>query len=172
MKHGERDKSIGYLVWKLSNAARAELEGHLSEIDLTPCQMGALCSLHDESSHSTADLAREVLMTPQNMSQVVSKLEREGHVERHPHETNRRIHKLLLTKSGRGAMEQAITRAHRVDARMTAELSPNERATLASLLQRCLRSMAAGDVRLPSRSEHRTARTKKRTAAASRTKRG
>jgi len=168
MKNTERDNSIGYLVWKLSNAARVELEAQLGEIELTVAQMGAVGALHADPSQSTADLARELYLTPQNLSLVVSKLEREGHLERRPHETNRRIHKLVLTTRGRGTMERAITRAIRVDKCMTATLSAAERTLLAKLLHKCLRAMEAG------RAEHKlhAATCQKRPAISSRRKRG
>lgn len=168
MKNTEREHSLGYLVWKLSNAARAYLETQLGEISLSVAQMSTLCALHDESSHSIADLARELHLTPQNLSLVVSKLEGEGHLERHAHETSRRVQKLVLTARGGSTMQRAIGRAKRVDERMAENLSTTERTLLIKLLHKCLHAMRAGRAAMPSPA----APAKKSSVVSSRRKRG
>ena len=111
MKIPKREQSVGYLIWKLSNLMRGYLETRLNEIDLHIAQMGALVALHETPSVSTADLARDMHMTPQNLSLMMTKFTDEGWVRRNPHRTHGRIQQLELTARGRKMMRDGVARA-------------------------------------------------------------
>jgi DNA-binding MarR family transcriptional regulator len=143
MKIPKRDRSVGYLVWKLSNLNRGYLEARLNEIDLHVAQMGALVALHETPSASTADLARDMHMTPQNLSLMMTRFSEEGWVQRNPHRTHGRIQHLELTPPGRRKMEDGVARAAGLDQTMQAQFTAAEREVLPRLLRKCLATMEA-----------------------------
>ena len=146
MRPEQRDDSVNYVVWKLANVARAHLDARLREMGLTVAQMGAIGALHHNGSMSTADVSRELHLTPQNLSLIIAKLDQDGCVQRKPHQTHGRIKQLELTAHGRRRAERAIDHAIALDEIMTADFSDKERATLLALLHRCLNALAAAPV--------------------------
>lgn len=94
-------------------------------------QTAALARL-DESGMTTADLARAEAMKPQSMGTILTSLEQEGLVERHPHPTDGRQILFSLTAQGVEARRQRSTAKQQWLLAAVAKLSPAEQQTLFS----------------------------------------
>lgn len=138
-----RDESVGYLVWKLGNLVSARVDASLDEIDLRVAQLGALLTLHERPQASSSDLARDMRMTPQNLSLIISRFSQQGWVQRSPHRTHGRILQLELTEKGEKLMQEGARRAEQVDHDMLAGFTDAERSRLRAMLQHCLDFMEA-----------------------------
>ena len=148
MKVSDPSESSGYVLWKLTHAMQQRMTGELAEVGLNLPQLGTLVHIARGDVVSTADLARTVLMTPQNMSLTVRRLEAEGHVVRRPHETHGRINRLELTPSGHRVLSRAITILQKVENEMFHDLSGAERKTLVGRLRTALENLqSTGDAR-------------------------
>ncbi len=114
----------------LVRRVRAE---HPHEISIPHAQ--AMSRLAEEGAMTTADLARAESVKPQSMGQTLAALEQEGLVARQRHPTDGRQVLFNLTRKG-AELRQANKLAKRqwLSTRI-AELSPDERRTLAAAVE-------------------------------------
>jgi DNA-binding MarR family transcriptional regulator len=90
---------------------------------------------------SNADLARAQFMTPQSMFDLLSSMEAAGLVSRRPHPAGGRILQASLTPLGTAALRACRGVIADTEARLLAELSPDQRRTLQDLLRRSVESI-------------------------------
>jgi DNA-binding MarR family transcriptional regulator len=110
--------------------------------DLTTSQLSALTSLQLAGALTPRELADVERVQPPTMTKIVGKLEERGLVARTPHPTDRRQVILAATEAGRTMYGQFEQARNRWLARELAELSPEDRDTLAraaEILQRVAR---------------------------------
>ena len=103
---------------------------------LTKAQYNALLILADAPGSTGAELARRCFVTPQAMNETVSRLERDGFIERRRHTTHTHVLEVLLTPLGREALQGADSEVNALEDRIRAALTPAEQAALADLLGR------------------------------------
>ena len=99
--------------------------------DLTFSQLSALTSLQLAGALTPRELADVERVQPPTMTKIVGKLEDRGLVERTPHPTDRRQVILAATEQGRAVYAQFERARNEWLARQLAELSPDQRDTLA-----------------------------------------
>lgn len=111
-----------------------------AEAGLTPNQFGVLAVLRDEegTGHAStqAELARQVLLRPQSMGELITTLVGRGLVERDGPGGRGRATGLRLTDAGRHALADAEPRVAAYNAPDALGLTAEETATLAALLRR------------------------------------
>ena len=86
-------------------------------------------------------LAHEVGVTPGTLSGVIDTLERRTFVKRVSHPTDGRRVIIRATAAGVTAVESVIVRFNQEESFITKELSADDRADLARLLRRILRTL-------------------------------
>jgi DNA-binding MarR family transcriptional regulator len=96
-----------YLLRQAWQALSAAMDVALRPHGLNGPQYGVLSVLAREPGASGADLARACNTTPQAMNGVLTTLERDSLIERHPHPTHGRILQTRLTNEGRRRLEAA-----------------------------------------------------------------
>jgi DNA-binding MarR family transcriptional regulator len=111
--------------------------------DLTTSQLSALTSLQLAGALTPRELADVERVQPPTMTRIVGKLEELGLVARTPHPTDRRQVILAATEAGRTVYAQFEQSRNTWLARQLAELSPEERDTLARAAQ-ILQQVARG----------------------------
>ncbi|HKO32844.1 MAG TPA: MarR family transcriptional regulator [Candidatus Limnocylindria bacterium] len=99
--------------------------------DLTFSQLSALTSLQLAGALTPRELADVERVQPPTMTKIVGKLEELGLVARTPHPTDRRQVILAPTEQGRTVYAQFERARNEWLARQLAELSPDDRHTLA-----------------------------------------
>ena len=99
--------------------------------DLTFSQLSALTSLQLAGALTPRELADVERVQPPTMTKIVGKLEERGLVARTPHPTDRRQVILAPTESGRAVYGQFERARNEWLAVQLAELSPDDRDTLA-----------------------------------------
>lgn len=132
---------LGRLLRDARQAYRAALDEDLRSLGVTPSQFGVLSRLNASGGLSVAQLARRTFVTPQTAHEVVGQLERAGLVRREPHPELGRVLRTYLTPEGRAALERCAPRAAAIEAQTLADLSPEERVQLVTLLKRALESL-------------------------------
>lgn len=128
-KRGE-DGHLGYLLRQAANAYRYSVEQSLSDLHLTQPQFAVMTMLRAYPGHSSADLARLALLTPQTMSVIVTNLIKMGLVDRRPHQVHGRIQKLELTDQGNATLQAAKSRVYGLENTMLDELSTEDEAII------------------------------------------
>lgn len=84
---------------------------------------------------SVADVAREVASSRQAANEMLGGLELEGLIERRPNPTNRRIHQIHVTESGRVRLAEARVAVDRREAELEAAFTPEQRGTIRDWLE-------------------------------------
>lgn len=102
---GERDLVTG--VIQLANLLTRRLGPLFERTNVTPQQWLVLATLYAEESPVTlVALSRRLMVTKQNMTGMVSRLEQLGVVERNDDPNDLRSYRLQLTRRGRGLVDK------------------------------------------------------------------
>lgn len=130
-----RSESVSIWFRILSCHARilAELRREMDDRITIP-RFDLLASLHRHDGQTLAALSRDMLVTAGNVTGLVDRAERDGHVERRPDPTDRRLARVFLTASGRALIEEMIP-AHDAQVHaLLAKLPAAQRRELRKLL--------------------------------------
>lgn len=134
-------QSVGYILWQLTHKMHQQMIEELNDLGLIPAQVGALAHIARQEAISNAELARMLLMTPQNMSLTTAKLQEAGYVRKTAHETHGRITRLEITDTGVNCLLQATQRMAKVEQRMMAHMTTSERDHFQDLLEQSLQAL-------------------------------
>ena len=134
------DEHLGYLLRQAAHAHRQRVEQRLSGICLTLPQFSVLTILAAYPGHSSADLARLALVTPQTMSVIVANLLKAGLVVRERHRVHGRIQTLTLTAAGEAMLEAAKRHVYALEAEMLNDLTPTQQTEIRQWLTRIARA--------------------------------
>ncbi len=131
-----RESPVGtiYLLKTVELAVRSCMEVALAELDLTPTQLLMLFRLRDRNPVSAADLAREIGVRPQSISEIIRPLERRRLLKREASPQHRRILYTQLTAAGQQLLREAL----QVAARIEAELLPDVDIAHIEMMQHAL----------------------------------
>lgn len=97
-------------VWALRRAfvaVEAAKETRLRRLGVLPAHYGVLMNLGVKPGVTSAELARRLSVTPQNIASLVARLEDRGWVERREHDIHAHVRELYLTEEGRGILDSA-----------------------------------------------------------------
>ncbi|MEV3978302.1 MarR family transcriptional regulator [Nonomuraea sp. NPDC049758] len=130
------EERLGLDVKRAEQRLMAAKHAAVKTAGLTVPQYAALLALHANPGISAAALARECLVTPQAMNVVLKNLLEHGLIERSPHQWHRTMLETHLTDAGREALRVADQAAVIIERRISTAFTPEERATLRTLLTR------------------------------------
>lgn len=142
-KRGE-EGHLGYLLRQAAHAFRVGMDQALADLGLTSPQFAALTMLEAYPGHSSADLARLALVTPQTMSVIVANLQKADLVARRPHRVHGRIQHLELTDAGRDRLQAAKAQVYGLEASMLGGLPAHEEEVIRRWLVRIAAGPAVG----------------------------
>lgn len=130
-------RQLGYELRLAELAWRKSLEGPLRELGLTIPQYSTLRALERAPGASSAELARNALVTPQTMNALVLQLEEAELITRTISATNLRVRNAKLTPHGKALMTKAHRLVRRLESLAVTDLSESEHRQLLDLLTRC-----------------------------------
>jgi DNA-binding MarR family transcriptional regulator len=130
-------RQLGYELRLAELAWRRSLEGPLRELGLTIPQYSTLRALERAPGASSAELARQALVTPQTMNALVLQLEEAELLTRTASATNLRVLNAELTPNGKALMTKAQRLVRRLESVAVTDLSESEHRQLLDLLTRC-----------------------------------
>lgn len=130
-------RQLGYELRLAELAWRRGLEGPLRELGLTVPQYSTLRALERAPGASSAELARNALVTPQTMNALVLQLEEADLITRTVNATNLRVLNAALTPNGKALMTKAHRLVRRLESVAVTDLSEYEHRQLLDLLTRC-----------------------------------
>jgi DNA-binding MarR family transcriptional regulator len=134
---GKKQASTLYLVKRLEQAIRSQLDELLRPMGLTTPQYTALTVLERRDGLSSAQLARRSFVKPQTMHEMVLTLEERGYIERTRDPANRRALLISLTRQGGSILRDYDERVRQLEMRMLGELEGCERTELRRVLEAC-----------------------------------
>lgn len=132
---------IGYKLKRTQHSLRLHMDEALRALELTTPQYAVLSQLELRPGISNAALARSAFITAQTMHGIIANLERRGLVERTSDPGHGRILCTELTEQGRKVVTQAHEIIHKLEARMLATISEEDKALLEKLLLECFNNL-------------------------------
>lgn len=109
--------------------------------------LGALSRPQVEGGMSVGDLARYLMVSRQNLSGLISRMERDGHVVSTPDERDRRSRLVTMTESGHHVwLVQALPKIHTYYEQILADFSINDMTHTLHYLLKMLENMERVDV--------------------------
>jgi DNA-binding MarR family transcriptional regulator len=134
MTEGE-NAPLGYLLHRLNTSLRTEVTTTaLEPLNLTFPQYICMRILSRNPGRSNADLARDVMVSPQAMNMVVRGLQERGLVTRPATVPSGRSLPAELTKEGTALLDRTIDEIRAAELRVLAPLSPAQQADFRRLL--------------------------------------
>jgi DNA-binding MarR family transcriptional regulator len=139
LKNGPPIKRIATpLARRFSQICTAALADMTVEADLNPLQYAALSYLSDEPDIDQNGLAARLGVDRTSVGQLVDQMEVKELVERRVNSADRRARMLRLSAKGSKLRERLRPKAHLVQAKLLATLTPAEREILLELLVRVI----------------------------------
>lgn len=138
LSEGGTDSRVFWQLRRAFYAVEAEKERRLRPTGVTGPHYAVLMYVHLEEGISSAELARRLQVSPQNIAGLVAKLEDMGWVERRTHPRHRHVRELYLTEDGeaaRRASDAVISGIEDEIARAVGDRGPEVRRALAALRQ-------------------------------------
>jgi DNA-binding MarR family transcriptional regulator len=133
---GEAPSSVGFLLSQLGFVLARRFQQVMVPLGLEPRQF-LLMRLVTFNEGKTQQALGEALNIPASrMVAIVDELEQRGLLERRPDPADRRVRRLYVTAEGRRLLDRALEAAMAHEQRVSAPLSPGERAQLLDLLHR------------------------------------
>jgi DNA-binding MarR family transcriptional regulator len=135
------DGRVGYLLRQAHQAFRAAAQAELGPLGVTLPQYSVLSVAGAEPGLSGAELARDCMLTPQTVNEIISLLAAADLLERRPDAKDKRLRRMFVTEAGRDLLSRARPAVHAVERRMTATLSDTDQALLRGWLTGCARNL-------------------------------
>lgn len=129
-------------VFRVANVVRYHMErAVLAPYDLSFTAFTTLWVLWVWGEREARHLAAEAGITKGTLTGVVTTLERRGLVERHTHPNDRRLVVIRTTELGNRTMDTLFPQFNAEEARVTADLTTEQKKVLASSLRSILRTL-------------------------------
>jgi len=138
----DRDLVTG--VIQLANLLMRHLAPVFERANVTPQQWAIIATLSSaESPLTLAGLARTMLVSKQNMTGMVARLEELGLVERQADPNDLRSFRLLLTRRGRAAVEKLRPAYEAWQRELGSEVAERDLATVTRTVERLIARLGA-----------------------------
>jgi DNA-binding MarR family transcriptional regulator len=142
--HDEAPPTFVYLVGRLNQGVKRELQQRLSAHALSVPEFTVLSVLQRRPGLSNAQLARRSLITPQSMNVIVAELEQRNLVERRMDPAHNRILQTRLTPKGRGMLRRAAPIADALQDELMQDVPAHERDIVVRGLANAMRRLSSG----------------------------
>jgi len=128
--------SIGFLLAKAYQRACALYKEKFDHYNLTPQQFGLLRFLWEEDGLTQVELSNRSQIDRTTIGGLIDRLEQSGLLVRLPHPEDRRAYRISLTDSGKNLESELTPLAEELHKAILARLSPEEIASLTTILQK------------------------------------
>jgi MarR family transcriptional regulator, transcriptional regulator for hemolysin len=142
------EQSVGYWVCATSHALRRALSTCLAEENMTFRQWEVLAWLSVNGDLSQAELAECMGIEPHTLAGVLRRMERDGWLERHSCEHDRRKNTIHPTDKAEEVWMRAVACCQKVRARAVEGLSDREVEQFKVTCERIRENLASADVSL------------------------
>lgn len=129
------DQPLGYLLHRLATSLRAEVSTKVLEpMELTFPQYICMRLLSHYPGRSNAELARDVMVSPQAMNMVVRGLQDRGLVTRPAEVSSGRSRPAVLTRAGRALLDRTTAGVRDAERRVLAGVGERDQRELRRIL--------------------------------------
>lgn len=137
-----REESIGWMIKVISFWIDEQLKTSLKSIDISGAQFGILIALIEEDGLTQAEIGRRISMPGYATSRNIDDLERRNLLERQPHESSRRSHRIFISEQGSELAPSLYKVIDYIRSQLHEALDEKEIQTLRQLLLKIVRSIS------------------------------
>lgn len=137
----EQVRNCTNLVHRLMHSEHHAAHPSALEANIGRGQGLVLRILAEEDGLAQSEITEKLDIRPSSLGELVTKLERNGFVERRQNENDKRVVNVFLTEKGREAESQFVNPRREAAKSWFAELSEEEKEQLAELLDKMIASM-------------------------------
>lgn len=130
----DADRRVVWALRRAQQAVEAAKEERLRPVGLPAAHYSLLITIASQQGLTGADAARRLGVSPQNVAQLVTRLERRGLVRRAAHARHRHVIELHLTDEGRDVLTAADDAVADLEAAVVAHLGTDDAEHLRRLL--------------------------------------
>jgi len=121
---------LGFLIHDVSRLRRAAYDQLMKPLNITRARWWVLAHLSRHDGMMQSQLADVLEVGKASLGTVIEQLEIGGWVERRSDPSDKRAKRVFLTKAAQALIKRMTTEEDRFNARILAELSPDDRAAL------------------------------------------
>lgn len=136
LNYGPLMDMVGYQLRRANDIATKRFFSVLSDMGITPGQIGVLTLIANNGGLTQSALSRGVGVDRSTMVAVIDRLEETGLVARARAERDQRAYALQLTQKGDTLVAKLLERLQSLEDELLTKLSREERDTLVSLLRK------------------------------------
>lgn len=129
-------KSAGYLTNHMARLFFQGLRNEIAPLGLAPAQFMTLLELWKEEGLTQKDLIARLDVEQATMANTITRMERDGLVERKTRPDDRRVKTIIATPKARALQKEAMEAAMTVNRSFLAALEPEEQTQLLDLMRR------------------------------------
>lgn len=130
--------SAGYLINDLARRFAAALQARIKPMGLSTGVFPAMVQLWEADGLTQAELVRRIGIEQATMANTLSRMQRDGLIERRPSPDDGRVQEIRLTEKGKALRGPAIEAALSVNGHALSGLSPAEREEFLRLLVKAI----------------------------------
>jgi DNA-binding MarR family transcriptional regulator len=134
VKAGSLPAILAFRLSMLGLLMTERMSAKMAAFDLKPKHVGLLSVLDTAGATAQLDVARVLRVAPSLVVALADHLERRGAIQRLRDSGDRRRQVLILTDAGRDLLQACVAAARELDAELTADLSPADRAAFTRIL--------------------------------------
>lgn len=127
---------LGYRLFLVSRAHHNQASRMFGEIGLFRGQPQVLFKLGDREGITQSELAEKLELTPATLTNLLTRMEHAGLIERRTDHIDSRCSRIFLTEAGRVKLSQAVEQTQKMDKAAFAGFSPEEQELLNQYLER------------------------------------
>ncbi|KAA3514845.1 MarR family transcriptional regulator [Agrobacterium vitis] len=142
----DRRQSPTYLVSQLAKEFARALQVRAEGLGFSAGQFPILLELWEEQGLTQKQLLERVAVEQATMANTLSRMERDGLIERKPHPSDRRAQLVFLTAKGEGLRDQAISAAFEADEALFQGFRRFERELMLEFIRQALENARNGDL--------------------------
>lgn len=133
-----RRGSLGWMIQRITGQLDRDMAAALAPLDLTQVQFAVLMTVLEHDGLSQIAIGARFGQPPYSISRALDRLEKRGLVTRRPDPSSRRSVCVHATEEGRALAPELTRIVVQVNARLTQNFSPEEKAAATILLRKML----------------------------------
>jgi MarR family transcriptional regulator, organic hydroperoxide resistance regulator len=127
---------LGYRLFLVSRAHHNQASRMFGKVGLFRGQPPVLFKLGEHEGRTQSDLAEKLELTPATLTNILTRMEHSGLIERRTDSVDCRCSRIFLTDEGREKLSQAIEQTQKMDEAAFASFSLEEQNQLDQYLER------------------------------------
>ncbi|HCS40890.1 MAG TPA: MarR family transcriptional regulator [Anaerolineaceae bacterium] len=131
-----KNHNLGYRLFLVSRAHHNQASRMFGEIGLFRGQPQVLFNLGDREGVTQTELAEKLELTPATLTNLLTRMEHSGLIERRTDALDSRCSRIFLTDAGRIKLAQAVEQTQKMDAAAFAGFNVEELTLLHQYLER------------------------------------